>query len=366
MPLLLMFALQDPRVYVITSYSIHYTKLYDSLNFWPKLKVKYPSSAKGQMYIPFINLTLFLSCIAAVVWFGSSEAMEAAYGLSITITMLMTTILMVKFMQIRNVKKGFIYTFAAVYFVLEGGFLFANLTKFFHGGYFTIIIASFLSFVMIMMYQGRKVRNRFITFEKIQKYLPVLSDLSKDTDVPKYASNLVYLTHADRKTDIEAKTIFSLLNRKPKRADVYWFLHVDILDEPFTAEYLVRELSPNVFRIDFYLGFKVQPKIDTFFKQVVKTMESENKIVTISPFKSLNKYDIATDFRFVHIDRRVSHGIDLPFFEKLTINFYFLLRSIGWSDVRAFGLDAGLVSVEKIPLTIPERSKIVVLTQRQN
>ncbi|MBP8851085.1 MAG: KUP/HAK/KT family potassium transporter [Breznakibacter sp.] len=337
-----------------------------SLNFWPKMLTKYPSSAKGQMYIPILNWFLYGACVVVVLFFQTSSAMEAAYGLSITITMLMTSILMVYYLMLRRTHAIWISVFALVYFVIEGAFLIANLQKFMHGGYFTVILASFFGIVMAIMYYGRKIRNRFITFDKIGPAIPVITALSRDHTLPKFCSQLVYTTHADNKTDIEAKTIYSIITRQPKRADVYWFLHVDIVEDPFMLEYKVTTLSEGViYRIDFYIGFKVQPKINEYFAQVLEHMAQEGRFDPISSHPSLRQYDVRTDFRYVQIDRRVTRQIDLPFVQKWTLNLYFILKGIAVSDVFLYGLDSSLVTVEKIPLTIKSKNKVGMIRLRE-
>ncbi len=336
-----------------------------SLNFWPKIRIKYPALAKGQMYIPAINWILFFSCCLVILLFQTSANMEAAYGLSITITMLMTSILMVFYLYTRRYPLAFVVLFALVYFTIEGAFLIANMDKFAHGGWFTVAAASFISLIMMIMYRGRQVRNRYISFHKIESYLPIISDLSQDTSIPKYSSHLVYTTHADKRTDIEEKTIYSILKRQPKRADYYWILHVDILDDPNTLEYKVTEMYPNrVYRVDFYIGFKVQPRIADYFLQVLFCMRDEGKIDLISPHPSLSKHGIQTDFRFVHLDRRVEPNNDLPLHEKLAVNMYYHFKRWGIGDITAYGLDSSLVTVEKIPLTIPSKSKTPMIKLR--
>jgi len=337
-----------------------------SLNFWPKNRIKYPSHSKGQMYIPLVNWFLFISCCIVVLLFQNSSNMEAAYGLSITITMLMTTILVAFYLRSKKISNYLIFLFVVTYLVIEGAFLIANLDKFARGGWFTILVGSILSLIMFSMYQGRKVRNRFISFHRIKPYLPIISDLSEDETIPKYAGNLVYTTHANYVTDLEAKTIESLINRNPKRADHYWFLHVDIVDSPYMLEYKVTELWPGkVTRIDFYLGFKVQLRINEYFKQVLKHLSDEGKINLLSTHPSLQKHKILSEFKFVHIDRSVMKKTELGFFDGLALYIYYRLKQWGLSDINAYGLDSSQVVVEHIPLTLPtQKSRMPIIHKR--
>jgi KUP system potassium uptake protein len=337
-----------------------------SLNFWPNSRVKYPSHSKGQMYIPSINWMLLISCIVVVLLFQSSTNMEAAYGLSITITMLMTTILVSFYLQMKKISKPVIYVFVTVYLVIEGAFLLGNLSKFAHGGWFTILLGFILSAIMLSMFHGRVVRNRYITFEKLKEYLPVISELSKDESIPKFAGNVVYTTHADRNTDLESKTIQSIISRHPKRADLYWFLHVDIIDDPYMLEYKVTDLwKGKVWRIDFYLGFKMEPRINDYFKQVLQHLSDEGQISLVSSHPSLKKYEVKNDFRFVQIDRRVMNPVELGFFDRIALTMYYRFKQMGISDINAYGLDASLVSTELLPLTIPSKAKIPIIAKRQ-
>jgi len=336
-----------------------------SLNFWPRVRLKYPSHSKGQIYIPSINWMLLISCCIVVLLFQNSSNMEAAYGLSITITMLMTTILVAYFLKMKNVPKPIIALFLSLYLVIEGAFLIANMQKFSHGGWVTILIGGVLSLTMLSMHYGRKVRNRYISFYKLDKYLPIISDLSEDESIPKYAGNLVYTTHADNASDLEAKTIDSIINRQAKRADMYWFLHVDMVDSPYTLEYKVTELWPGkVIRIDFYIGFKVQPRINEYFKQVLNHLSDEGKVNLISRHPSLKKHNILSEFRFVHIDRSVVRQVDLGLFDGMALNLYYRLKRAGLSDINAYGLNTSLVTVEQIPLTIPSKTKIPFIMKR--
>jgi KUP system potassium uptake protein len=216
------------------------------------------------------------------------------------------------------------------------------------------------------MFHGRVVRNRYITFEKLKEYLPVISELSKDESIPKFAGNVVYTTHADRNTDLESKTIQSIISRHPKRADLYWFLHVDIIDDPYMLEYKVTDLwKGKVWRIDFYLGFKMEPRINDYFKQVLQHLSDEGQISLVSSHPSLKKYEVKNDFRFVQIDRRVMNPVELGFFDRIAPTMYYRFKQMGISDINAYGLDASLVSTELLPLTIPSKAKIPIIAKRQ-
>lgn len=337
-----------------------------SLNFWPNTRIKFPSHSKGQMYVPSINWLLFVSCCFVILLFQSSTNMEAAYGLSITITMLMTTILVAFYLKIKRIPNVLIYIFFSTYMIIESAFLIGNMHKFTHGGWFTIFVGSILSAIMLAMFHGRRVRNRFITFEKLKNYLPVISDMSYDETIPKFAGNVVYTTHADRQTDLESKTIQSILTRHPKRADLYWFLHVDIIEDPYMLEYKVTNLwKSKIWRIDFYIGFKMQPRINDYFQQVLQHLSDEGKISLISNHPSLKKHHILNDFRFVQIDRRVKKNNELGFFDRIALMFYYRFKQIGISDINAYGLDASLVTTELLPLTIPSKARVPIIAKRE-
>lgn len=325
------------------------------LNFWPKVKIKYPTDLKGQLYIPSINWLLWVGCIFIVLYFKEAKYMEAAYGLAIVLTMLMTTTLLNYYMIIKRYNKIFITVIVATYIVIEGAFLYSSLGKFHEGGFITLIIASILFVTMLIWFFARKIRNRFVEFVKLEQYLPVLEDLSRDTTVSKYATNLVYLTSADNRYEIEAKIIHSIINNNPKRADIYWFAHVHVVDEPYTMEYRVCEfIHDDVIRVDFRLGFRVAPKINKMFKQVVEDMQARGEIDITSRYTSLHNHHIDGDFRFVLIEKLMSYDNALPFYEKLVLDGYDILKKLGLSEEKAFGLDPGSVVIEQFPMKISE------------
>jgi KUP system potassium uptake protein len=240
-----------------------------------------------------------------------------------------------------------------VFFAIEGSFFVANIIKFSHGGWVTILISSILIFVMWVWWKARKIKNKFTEFEPIDKYLPMLSDLCEDETVPKFSTNLVYLTSADFKSEIETKIVYSIFNKQPKRADVYWFVHVHILDEPYTMEYSAEELvEDKVMRIDFRLGFRIEPRINVYLRKVIQEMVENKEVNVMSRYDSLKKYNIMGDFRFVVIDRIFNYDLEQSAWERFVVRVYFILKSLGLSEEKAFGLDTSNVKVEKVPLVI--------------
>jgi KUP system potassium uptake protein len=323
------------------------------LNLWPKLKIRYPSEAKGQLFIPSLNFLMFLGCVGVVFYFQTPQRMEAAYGLAIIITMLMTTVLFANYMVLRRYKPAVIWTFLIVYVALESLFLVALLQKFAHGGYITLIIGGVMFFVMYDWFKARKIKNRYVEFVRLEDYVPKIQELSNDRSVPKYATHLVYLTSADNPKEIEHKIIYSILNRKPKRADIYWFVHVDTLDEPYTMEYKVDHIIPNdIIRVEFRLGFRVEPRISLMFRKVVEDLVANKEVNITSRYESLERSNIVGDFSFIVMEKFLSQDNDLPIWERLIMKFHFWLKDISLSEERGFGLDVSNVTVEKFPLIV--------------
>src|SRR6187402_3883334 len=243
------------------------------LNLWPKFKIRYPSEEKGQLFIPGINMLLFLGCVGVVLYFQRSSSMEGAYGLAIKLCMIATSILFANFLVLRRANPVLIYLYLAVYFTIEGSFLIANLEKFPHGGFVAFIAGGVLFFSMYIWYRARKIKNRYVEFVRLETYISKIQELSSDRSIPKFGTHLVYLTSADNPKEIEHKIIYSILNKKPKRADIYWFVHVDTMDDPYTCEYKVEHIIPNdIIRIDFRLGFRMEPRINLMFRKVVEDL----------------------------------------------------------------------------------------------
>lgn len=323
------------------------------LNLWPKVRINYPTVQKGQLYVPSVNWLLCAGCVGVVMLFRHSDRMEAAYGLSITVAMLMTTILVSNFLRRKKLPTYIIVTFLSVYLVIEGSFLAGNLVKFVHGGWFTLSVGLLLFVIMWTWFNARKIRNRYVKFIDISDYYGILKELSEDETVPKYASQLVYLTSANFDSEIESKIIYSILQKQPKRADIYWLIHVDVVDEPYKKEYEVNFLVPGkLIRIDFKLGFRVEQQINLLFRRVVEDLVKKGEVDITSTYKSLNKHKIVGDFRFVVIEKVLSRAHNLSFIESLMMAFYGILKHSSLSEERGFGLDLSFVTVEKVPLML--------------
>ncbi|WP_134090588.1 KUP/HAK/KT family potassium transporter [Olivibacter sp. XZL3] len=329
------------------------------LNIWPKVKINYPSNQKGQLYVPSVNLLLWLGCMVVILIFKESRNMEAAYGLAINTTFLATTILMVAYLFKKHTPRYLIGLFLIVYLAIELSFLVANGAKIAHGGWLTLLLASVLFAVMLCWWWARKIKNNFVRYVDIEDYYPILSELTEDETVPRYASQLVYLTSANFRSEIESKIVYSILQKKPKRADVYWLVHVDVTDEPYTNEYKVDHLiKGKLIRIDFRLGFRVEQRISLLFRKVVEELVKNQEVEITSRYRTLRKYNMVGDFRFVVLEKVVSRSNNLGFMERIIMEGYNLLRNFSLSEERGFGLDSSFVTIERVPLVISGTKEI--------
>ncbi|HEY1039775.1 MAG TPA: KUP/HAK/KT family potassium transporter [Bacteroidia bacterium] len=323
------------------------------LNLWPKVRIKYPTIVRGQLYIPSINWLLCFGCIGVILYFKESSNMEAAYGLSIVITMIMTTLLLVNYLFMKRYPKALVYTLLVVYLVIEFSFLTANLSKFSHGGWVTLLIAGILITVMATWFLARKILNRYTEFVPLSEHLPMITELNNDLTIEKYATHLVYLTSADNPGEIESKIIHSILRKRPKRADVYWFIHVDVTDQPHTQEYIVTHIiDQKMIRIDLRLGFRDAPLINKYFRQIVEDLVINEEVEVMSRYPSLQKNHISGDFKFVVMKKYLSNDNELPLFQNVILDIYFLLKSLSLSEEKGFGLDTSNVKIEYVPIVI--------------
>jgi len=327
-----------------------------SLNFWPKIRVLHPTNIKGQVYIPFVNWFLWVACCFSVLFFRESANMEAAYGLSITLTMIMTTLLLTNYMLQKRVNKILVFLIFTVFLTIEGSFLFANLHKFTNGGYFTILFGSLFFLVMYGWYFGRKIKNKYISFVKLNDYFPLFKDLKNDTSVAKICSNLVYIMKANRLDEVESKIMYSIFNKQPKRADTYWLLHVNTVDSPDTFTYHVHHFIPGtLIKVDFNLGFKMERRLNLYFREVLEDLEESGEIKLCSGFNSLKKRGFHGDFLFINIERIMTRDYKLTPWETFVMNLHYFTRLLSITDVKSLGLDSSSIIEEKVPIAI-ERS----------
>ena len=324
-----------------------------SLNFWPKARILHPTFIKGQVYLPFVNWLLWILCSLVVIFFKQSSNMEAAYGLAITITMIMTTLLLSYYLYQQGTNHRLVLLMLFVYLTVEGSFLIANLHKFRYGGWFTLLLASLYFMVMLGWYFGRKIKNRYVTFTNIAEYIDLFRDLHNDISVPKTATNLVYIIKANNLDQVESKVIYSIFQKQPKRAETYWLLHIDMVDDPNRFEYEFNALIPGILnRIDFHLGFKVEPKINLYFGEVLEDLVKTGEISLKSSYDSLKRHSFTGDFKYILINRVMLRDFKLPGLDNFILTIHLLADKIGIPDEKALQLDSTNTIVEQVPITI--------------
>ncbi len=322
-----------------------------NLNFWTRVAVRQPSNIKGQIYIPSINTILWIGCILMILYFQSSTHMEAAYGFSITITMMMTTILLSYFLLFKlKWNKFFVIGILLVFATVEFSFFIANVAKIKERWMF-LFFEIFIFMVMYTWFYARKINNRFTKFVELGKYVDRIRELSEDEEIPKFSTHLIYLTKANNRHEIEEKIINSIFSKKPKKADVYWFLHINRTEEPYTLSYEVSELiDDKVIKVNIHVGFRIIPRTELYFKKIVQELVKARELkLHIRPDGS-TKYNSEPDFKFVIIKKFLSVENEFTIREDLLLNGYFFLRKMGQSDERAFGLDKSDVVTEQVPL----------------
>lgn len=334
------------------------------LNLWPKVRIVHPNLLKGQLYVPSANWILLIGCIVVTLIFRESAKMEAAYGLAINISFMVTTVLMTVFLLQKRVPKALAIGFLAIYLVIESTFFIGNVSKFSHGGWLTLLITATIFSMMLCWWWARKIKNRHTRFVDIQKYIPIISEIGNDKSIPLYSSQLVYLTSANFDFEIEESIIYSMVKKKPKRADVYWLVHVDVTDSPYTGEYEITQLVPGqVIRVDFRLGFRDEQRISVLFREVVENLVANGEVAIKSNFDTLRRHNIDGDFRFIVLERVFSNTSRFNFPERIVLDIYSVLKMFSLSEERGFGLDSSFVTIERVPLMIPSPRQKKKLTR---
>ena len=327
-----------------------------NLHFWPRMRIKHPTQIKGQLYIPVINLTMYIGVVLIILLFRDSSHMEAAYGLAITITMLMTTLLLGSYLHTKGVSRLIMILFIGAYCTIEGIFLAANLSKFLAGGWCTMLIGGILFLMMYVWIRAIKIRNHYISSKPLDDYYQIISDIKADMSISKYASNLVYINHASKEGTVDDKLVYSIINKQPKRADHYWLINMDFVDTPDTLEYDCKILIPNtLYNITMHIGFRIEPRVSLYLRQVVEDLVANKKVDLTSNYPSLRKNGISGDFRFIIIHRVYYPENSVNRQQNLLMNFYALISKIGIDEPKALGLDTSMVMVERVPLIIDHR-----------
>ena len=327
-----------------------------NLHFWPRMRIKHPTYVKGQIYIPTINLAMYIGVVLIILLFRDSSHMEAAYGLAITITMLMTTLLLGVYLHTKGVSRFIMILFIGAYCTIEGVFLAANLSKFLAGGWCTMLIGSILFLTMYVWVRAIKIRRHYISAKPLDDYYQIISDIKADGSIPKYASNLVYINHANKEGAVDDKLLYSIINKQPKRADHYWLINMEFVDTPDTLEYDCETLIPNtLYNVTMHIGFRIEPRVSLYLRQVVEDLVASKKVDLTSAYPSLRKNGIPGDFRFIIIHRMYYPENSVNRQQNLLMNLYSLISKIGIDDPKALGLDTSMVVVERVPLIINHR-----------
>lgn len=330
------------------------------LNLFPRLHVRYPNDEKGQLYIPAVNYILYIGCALLVLYFKKSENMESAYGLAITVTMLMTTILLSQYIRF-NKKKPILGIIVFVVFgIIEGSFLYANIFKIFSGGYITIIIAGLLIFIMYIWIYGSRIKKRYSEFNDILKYKDKFKAIKEDKEIPLYSTNLVYLTKSYKWNEVENKILYSIFNKLPKRSKYYWFVNISVTDEPYTEKYQVKTIVENqIFSVRFKLGFRVDQGINVLLRQVIQELVATGELEFIPKEYMISDDDRPTvgDFKFVILEESLSNESRLSTWDSFVISFKLAIKKLTVSPAKWFGIDTSIVEVEKAPITIGNRCK---------
>jgi KUP system potassium uptake protein len=336
------------------------------LKLWPAARVVFPSDSMGQLYVPKMNWTLMAGSMTAVLIFRESAAMEGAYGLAITVNMLMTTSLLVFYFAKVKQSRFRSALLAVGFFTLEGMFLASNLHKFEHGGWFTVLIAFMFFIPMFIFLKARILRQRHTEFVDLRHYQSMLKDLQEDETVPKEATNLVYLAVADSKNYIDSNIIYSIFRKRPKRADVYWFVHVETVDSPFASQYKVETIIPRrAFFVSIKLGFKQPHRVSTLFGKIIHDMADSGEIDLTSPYPSLYKYSMMSDFKFVSLHTWASSDSVISAFERFIILTYRMIKSFSLPTEEMYGLEAANIEIEKVPIQVGPQAKVWVKRERQ-
>jgi KUP system potassium uptake protein len=321
------------------------------LGLWPRNRVVFPGQIKGQLYIPFFNWSLMVACILAVLYFRESKNMEAAFGLSVTLTMLITSFLIALYLLSKGRSWLTVGLITALFLSVETSFLIANLQKLHEGGWIMLVIGALLTTVMLVWRKGKDLQEQLTIMNSFnQVMLQKFADLSDNTQIHTYATNLVYLTTSNQAGKVEQRTLDSIFHSPAKKADVYWLLHVHVTDEPYTMQYESHTLSKDIYHIILHIGFRIEPRVDLFFRNITKELIASGELsYERTEEKKYDQNDMG-DYRFIIANSFLSYDNELSFWKNLLIKCYYNLKLIGVREDVNYGIDANHVIFEKYPL----------------
>ena len=322
------------------------------LDLMPHIKINYPSTTKGQIYIPLVNNIMWVGCIGVVLLFQSSEHMEAAYGLAITVTMLMTSILLYTYLAVIRKRLWAAIPFILFFGAIEAMFFFSSLTKFFHGGYFTVLMATAIFVVMFVWRRGTAVERTQSVYLPVDKYIDQLRSLSHDADYSTLADNLVFLTNDSSFDKLDRDILYSILDKRPKRAKAYYFINISLTDDPNTREFIVNDFGTDfLFKITLRLGFRVNQRINTYLYQIVGDLIKNNQLAPQNHKYSIYKeHSEIGDFRFCLLRKVLAPETDINGFDARCLELKYFIRRICGSPARWYGLENSNIVFEYVPL----------------
>ena len=329
-----------------------------SLDLMPHLNVQYPSDTKGQIYIPYVNNILWFFCVLVVLYFQSGSRMENAYGLAITISMLMMTILFCVYIGVLHKHPVAAVVFGLIFFALEGVFFVSSLGKFIVGGYVAIILSAAVLFIMMSWYRGTQIEQAQNTFLNMREHLEAIKKLQNDESIPLCSNNMVYLVKGDETEKIDRDILYSILDKDPKRADAYWFISVNTTNEPFQKQYEVETYGTDyIYRVNLYLGYKVRPSVNIYLRQVVHELLATGELPKQHKRHSIYGPSDVGSFKFCMIRKMMPQEGDIDDLDDLLIRAKYVMRRICGNPFQWFGLETSNIIIEYVPLFLAPRQK---------
>ena len=328
------------------------------LDLMPHLNVQYPSETKGQIYIPSVNNILWFCCALVVLYFQSGSRMENAYGLAITISMLMMTVMFCVYIGVVHRHPLAAVVFGLVFFALEGVFFVSSLGKFMVGGYVAIFISLLVLFIMVSWYRGTQIEQAQNIFLQMRDHLGAVNNLQNDETIPLCSHNVVYLVKGDNSEEIDRDILYSILDKEPKRANAYWFISVITTNDPYQKQYEVETFGTDyIFRVNLYLGYKIKPSVNIYLRQVVHDLLASGELPKQNKRHSIYGPSDVGSFKFCMIRKMMPQEGDIDYLDNLLIHAKYLIRRIAGNPFQWYGLETSNILIEYVPLFLAQRQK---------